>query len=198
MTYRSVVEVLADRMDEDTTSGLFSPDKRQARVAVVNNTSEPIVAVSVVHKYSGTHKNRHEWPVIAAGKSSEGTMTVDYNTGAFTTGRNWWFVAWYNKDLTRRWYSNPTNFHDVIDKLETVDPQDIKAAGSGREAADNLARLTTEKLFNSESTAGFKQHILRVEDANRLTEIIINSDRTITFKSKSGRSDTVAAESTVE
>ena len=26
-------------------------------------------------------------------------MEVEYNTGAFTTGRDWWPVTWYSPDM---------------------------------------------------------------------------------------------------
>lgn len=198
----------------DQGAGIFTPDKRQARVAVVNNTLEPIVAVSVLHKYSDVYNDRHEWPVIGPGKSSEGTMTVNYNTGWSTTGKDWWLIVWYSKDLKTRWYSNANNYRAIFDKLEEISPAAIRYAATGLAAlltsgtgpgavmagaaANRLASSTTDRLFNSESTDGFKQHMLRVEDAGKLTEIVINRDKTITFKSRSGMSETVTMEDAVK
>lgn len=54
-----------------------------------------------------------------------------------------------------------------------------------------VAKATTNRLYEMEETAGFKQHILREEDEGKVTEIIINEDETITFKSQSGDSETV-------
>ena len=183
--------------------------KRTAFVSVRNNTSGPLVAVSVVHKYSDNYKNQCQWGIIQPNEIPSDNMEVQYNTGAFTTGRDWWVVTWYSTDMKTLYYSNPNNFRDIIDKLEGIAPDAIAAAAgalaslpasltgpgavAAAAAAAVAAKVTTSALFNSESTAGFKQHILREEDEGALTEIVINADLTITFKSKSGNSDTVSA-----
>jgi hypothetical protein len=183
--------------------------RRTAFASVRNNTSGPLVAVSVVHKYSDNYKHQHQWGIIQPGDIPSDSMEVEYNTGAFTTGRDWWIVTWYSADMNTLYYSNPNNFRDIIDKLEGVAPDAISAAAgaiaglstsltgpgavAAAAAAAVAAKATTSALFNSESTAGFKQHILRAEDEGVLTEIVINADRTITFKSRSGNSDTVSA-----
>lgn len=183
--------------------------KRTAFASVRNNTSGPLVAVSVVHKYSDNYSNQHQWGIIQPDEIPSDYMEVEYNTGAFTTGRDWWVVTWYSADMNTLYYSNPNNFRDIIDKLESIAPDAIAAAagalaalpasltGPGAVAAASAAavaaKVTTSALFNSEGTAGFKQHILREEDEGALTEIVINADLTITFQSNSGTSDTVSA-----
>jgi hypothetical protein len=183
--------------------------KRTAFASVRNNTSGPLVAVSVLHKYSDNYKDQHQWGIIQPGEIPSDRMQVEYNTGAFTTGRDWWIVTWYSPDMKTLYYSNPNNFRDIIDKLESVAPDAISAAAgavaglgtsltgpgavAAAAAAAVAAKATTSALFNSEGTAGYKQHILRTEDEGQLTEIVINADRTITFKSRSGNSDTVSA-----
>lgn len=190
-------------------SSIFMVTKRTAYAAVRNNTSEPLVGVSVVHKYSDNFKNQQQWGIIQPGEITADSLTVEYNTGEFTTGRDWWVITWYSKDMKTLYYSNPNNFRNIIDALESVAPDAIAAAagataglstsltGPGAVAAATAtavaAKATTAGLFNSEGTAGFKQHILRAEDEWQVTEIVINADRTITFKSKSGNSDTVSA-----
>ncbi|KAL6900490.1 hypothetical protein GGI43DRAFT_383964 [Trichoderma evansii] len=62
--------------------------KRTATVSIRNNTSKPIFAVSLLHKYSDVYKNRKEWAAIAAGDVTNETLKVEYNTGFFTTGRD--------------------------------------------------------------------------------------------------------------
>ena len=191
---------------------IWDPVKSQARVVVVNETSTPICSVSVVHKYSDVYKNRHEWPAVLTGTRAESEMTVDYQTGAATTGRDWWIITWYSEDMKTLWYSDPNNFRGLLDKLESLAPDIVKEVAERIDAllakkdqaseeeammvadlARFLARATTDHLFNSEATERFKQHILREEDADALTEIVINPDRTITFQSKSGNSNTVAS-----
>lgn len=180
--------------------------KRTAYATVRNNTSQPLLAVGVVHKYSDNYKHREEFAIIRPGGLGEPKLLVEYNTGAFTTGRDWWAVTWYSPDMKTIHYSDPNNFRGIIDWLENIAPDTISAAAAAAaglvmiesgpgavvaaKAAAEAAKATTEGLFNSESTEGFKQHILRTEDENVTTEIIINSDLSITFKSNSGDSNT--------
>ncbi|OPB44851.1 hypothetical protein A0O28_0089890 [Trichoderma guizhouense] len=164
--------------------------KRTASVSIRNNTSNPIAA-------------------IPADDSSTESLKVEYNTGFFTTGRDWWFISWYSQDMKTLYYSNPQNFRGAFDAIEkSVSPELVYQAGmllapiaviSGGPvlavpvtlATIAVAKATTNRLYEMEETAGFKQHILREEDEGKVTEIIINEDETITFKSKSGGSETV-------
>lgn len=183
--------------------------KRTAYANVRNNTSRPLLAVGLVHKYSDDYKHRREWGVIQPGKIGGEPMKVEYNTGAFTTGRDWWLVTWYSPGMETMYYSDPNNFRDIIDWLESIAPDSISAAAgavaglgtsfTGPQAvafavlAENAAKATTDKLFNAETTAGFKQHILRAEDENAVATITINDDLTITITSNSGTSETVSS-----
>lgn len=123
-----------------------------------------------------------------------------------------WGVSWYSKDTKTLYYSNPENFRGVIDAAERITPATLApvtaaagilagAAGPGAAtaamAAATVAGMTVSTLFNSEGTAGFKRHMLVTEDENQTTEIIINEDNTITFKSPSGISETVTATKSV-
>ncbi|KAM4058543.1 hypothetical protein HRG_006495 [Hirsutella rhossiliensis] len=171
--------------------------KRTASVTIQNNAPEKIKSVSLIHKYSSVYKSRAEWPLIEQGKSPDpdNRTTVEYNTGPFTTGRDWWLLSFYNDDITINYMTNPNNFRDVVDFLEsigTVTTISLFGATAGVLAAA-VAKATTDRLFDSETTVGFKQHILRSEDADKLTTIVINADYTITFKSESGISETVTA-----
>ena len=162
-----------------------------------------MLAVSLVHKYSDNYKNKKEWDVIRPGETGE-PLTVEFNTGALTTGRDWWVVTWYSPDMKTLYYSAPNNFRGLIDGLEKIAPATIGTAAA--EASDAIAsesgviaqaasaalemaaQATTKKLFNTESTEGFKQHILRSEDQGKMMTISI-SDK-VTFTSKSGVSKT--------
>lgn len=160
--------------------------------------------MSLVHKYSDDYKNRKQWPVIKPGETAAEALTVEYRTGFGTTGRDWWLITWYNADMTVWYYSAPNNFRGIIDGLESITPDAVEAAataaadvitaessGIAQAAAATLviaAKKTTEKLVNAESTEGFKQHILRSEDADKVTTIIIGND--ISFNSHSGVSKT--------
>ncbi|KJZ67933.1 hypothetical protein HIM_12678 [Hirsutella minnesotensis 3608] len=186
--------------------------KRTANVTIQNNSPKNIKAVSLIHKYSSVYKSRAEWPLIEKGKSPgpDNQTTVEYNTGPFTTGRDWWLLSFYNDDITINYVTNPNNFRNVVDFLESIGSTTTitlfgATAGvlgmlagpvtsvAASVAAATVAKATTDQLFDSETTVGFKQHILRSEDAGKLTTIVINADYTITFKSESGISETVTA-----
>lgn len=182
--------------------------KRTAKVKVINHSSQTIRSVSVVHKYSDNYKDRHIFDELEDGAEAEGG-TVSYNTGIFTTGKDWWVVTWYDGTYERRYYSDPNNFRNVIDLLEKVAPAALKVAASlaakyaavksgnpqhaklFSKAAKKVAGLAADLLFNSESTDGFKQHILRSDDEGEFVSIYIYNNGAISIKSPSGTSDTV-------
>jgi hypothetical protein len=185
--------------------------KRTAFVKIQNNTPNTISGVGVSQKYSDVYKNQYDWSVIPSGMLSTAAMTVEYNTGAFTTGRDWWMVTYHREQTTsvrsnelKMWYSDPENFRSIIDFLEKAAPAPIKTAinvakGSNPQllpaakVAQIASKVMCKLMFNNESTAGFKQHILRFEDEERVRTIVINADNTIVFKSKSGNSNTVTS-----
>lgn len=182
-------------------------ERRTAQVSVENNTNDDLLSVSLIHKYSDDYNNDKPYSIIPSHQSGDGYLTVEYNTGPLTTGRDWWLLTWYSQDLKRQYYTHPNNFRGVFDALDKVAPSIIQAAvgsavalvtsESGPVAAGAaavavaLAKETTDQIFNSESTDGFKQHILRKEDQNAVTRIVINEDGTVDFYSRSGTSTTV-------
>lgn len=185
--------------------------KREAYVTIQNNTPDIISGASISHKYSDNYKNEAGFSDIPPGARSPMIHRVEYNTGALTLGRDWWFITYHRKQAGSKrpnellmWYSDPTNFRNIIDFLEQAAPVLIKTAikaakGSNpallpvAKAAQIVSKAMCDILFNEETTSGFKQHILRDEDAGKTTLIIINADNTITFKSPSGNSETVTS-----
>lgn len=186
-------------------------DTRQTCVQVINNSGEALNNVHVIHKYSSLYKNRARWERIELGaKTDSRDMTVRYNTGPLTTGRDWWAIIWNSADGKTFYVSDPQNFRQVVDWLERIMSTVMAAApapigfvtGSagglmpavaGTAAAAVIGSAISDLLFNKEDTAGFKQHILREDDECACTMITINSDRTITFTSVSGTSNTVTS-----
>ncbi|KAK2834898.1 hypothetical protein FQN49_006804 [Arthroderma sp. PD_2] len=173
-------------------------NKKTARVTVVNNTTRPVVAVSVIHKSSKAYKNRSQWAMIQPGENSSPELQVDYPA---TTDNDSWLVIWYSEDLQALWHSDPTDSvfpGDLLDRQTREEVQKVEealATGSepgsrGAQLASALAKSTTDRLFNSDSTEGFAQHVLRDEDADQLTEIVINANDTVTFKSRSSSTET--------
>jgi hypothetical protein len=199
---------------------ILAGEHQQATVRIQNNTPNPISGVRVVHKYSDEYKNNGAWlGVVPAYSVSEESMTVDYTTGIWELGRDWWSISYHREletsdqppsplDLDTSveiWYSDPENFRSIIDFLEGAAPSLVEAGVDALLATQPGVALTVEAaagiatdvlcnyLFNDESTAGFKQHILRNEDAGFDTIIHINDDNTIRFESNSGDSETVAS-----
>ncbi|RDA87389.1 hypothetical protein CP532_6989 [Ophiocordyceps camponoti-leonardi (nom. inval.)] len=187
--------------------------RRSSQVTVVNKTGSAIICVSLTHKYSSVYKDGHEWARIEPGVAAQDWMTVSYNTGPLTTGRDWWLLTFYDEDGLSLYATAPNNFRAVVDALESVAgtlflAASGAAAGVGAAvaglsgvggflaplAAIGIAKLTSDRMLSAEGTEGFKQHTLLAEDDGRLTAVIVNEDYTVTFRSTSGEvSDTVTA-----
>lgn len=182
---------------------------RTATAVVINYTGAPIYAVSLIHKYSNDFESHHEYSRVRHGyRTTSRRGAVKYNTGFFTLGKDWWLVSWYNEKFTRQYYSNPNNFRGIIDGLESVAPSLVSAAAgavagvataasgpgaivAASVAAEAVATATSLVLFNSGTTAGFKQHILRKSDEKQLVRIYLYSNGRIRITSPSGTSHTV-------
>lgn len=182
-----------------TYGPIVAVTKCTARVTVSNNTSDSLLGVSVIHKYSSVYRSQHLWHVIPPGETPSDDMEVDYNTGFLTTGLDWWYVSWFSTDMKTIYYSNPKNLSGLLDIVDCSAPYLIAAAAAAVAGGETdspaavaavaaAALATTSVLFNNDKVAGYKEHLLRDEDANALTVIVINPDLTITFKSPSGDS----------
>lgn len=170
------------------------PTHRKANVHVVNDTGERIRAVSIVHKYSDNYANDHVWEALERGATSDATQ-VDYNTGAFTTGRDWWLVAWVSDDGTTLYYTNPHNLRDFVDLLESVATSAATLVGSLVTSESGgwggaVGHAIVAPFVNNSKTSGFKQHILRAEDA--VTKIHVTKSE-VSWVSPSGTSKTGVA-----
>ncbi|MEW6404324.1 MAG: hypothetical protein AB1649_21200 [Chloroflexota bacterium] len=184
------------------------PTYQTAQVRIQNGTTRPLRGASVVHKYSDNYKNMKQWDnPIPPGAYTPADFRVEYHTGFLTTGRDWWLIAWEYKADDKVYYTDPDNLRSFIDGLEVagqiIIPAALAAAGAlvtaGTGAAVAVAvgaaagnRLAT-KLLNDESTGGFKQHILRDEDAGQTVIIVIRDDNTVAIQSPSGVSETVSS-----
>jgi hypothetical protein len=181
------------------------PDRRRAWVSIRNDTGQPMLGISLVHKYSNVYKDEKQWETLGNGELTKDPLAVDYNTGFLTTGKDWWLITWFHPDMKRIWYSSPNNLRGLFDFGDKLLP-DVIAGAAGAAAglvtsftgpgaiaagggAASAATLITSSLFNSGTTDGFKQHMLEKEDEGQLMEIVIHRD-TVEFKSKSGTSST--------
>jgi len=169
---------------------------RITKVHVQNLTGLEIESVSVVHKYSNVFIDKHDWGRVDNGKMTRRPMKIRYNTGAFTTGQDWWLVTWKYKDNNSLRYTSPNNFRGLIDTVERMHIlpfEAVKASLSKAPALQRLAHTPTAKLagglMNTGSTKGFKKHLLRASDqANGV--IITLSQNSVAFDSASGHSST--------
>ncbi len=164
------------------------PTHRIGEVKIVNQSSLNLASVSVIHKYSDNYKNQLDWTNVPAGGSTD-TKNVDYHTGFLTTGTDWWLITFCDTQ-GKLYVSDPTNFTGLIDFItggiktiaELLDNVDQRAA---------VAAKVASLFMNDEKVSGFKEHMLRSEDEERPTEIIIKNQGDITLDSKSGKSNTV-------
>ena len=191
----------------------FNPKKeimavQTANVVVKNETGKTLRSVNVVHKYSDDYKNKEDWGRLSPNGSTAPALRVEYNTGALTTGRDWWVVSWEYEGDDKLYHTDPNNMRGFVDILEKASavaiPIALAAAGAavgagatagagtaaGGAAAAAAGTILSNALFNAESTSGFKQHILRSEDADKTMSIIIDANNDVTFDSKSGKSKT--------
>ncbi len=181
---------------------------RSAKVRIENKTGQRVLSVSVGHKYSNDYKSEHSWqgPIETNTKTAPADdMVVEFNTGFMTTGRDWWVVNWVTED-GKTHITDPKNMRGLMDFLEkgglallepmaalkkllvdTTMPELDKAA----DVSNALTNAIVKALCNTESTSGFKQHILREEDEKQTTAIVLKPDG-VEFHSKSGTSKTGA------
>ena len=178
--------------------GMFDASPNTARVKVVNQTGESLRAVTITHKYSDVYTEIHTYDTVEAGGESSSDMEVQFNTGSFTTGRDWWLVVAVAEDGAV-FFSSPENFRGVIDSLEQVAPA-LAGVAADMATGNPVVGIAVEEairasdVFNTATTDGFKQHILREEDGE--VSIIIHSldrnpdggDDQLEFSSPSGTS----------
>jgi hypothetical protein len=184
---------------------------RTANVVVQNATGYNLEFVTVAHKYSSDYKETQTWGNLPNGQITPSPLSVRYNTGAFTTGRDWWSVAFRVKGSRTVYVTNPNNFRSLIDRAETLGTPLLNAAGQiggnaagkyiagepggtiGGKIGGQAGQALGNALFNAESTVGFKAHTLRGEDeASSRGQTVIRIERNqVKFISPSGTSTTV-------
>lgn len=159
----------------------YAVTKRAANVNVFNYTPKVIEWVSVAHKYSNNYKDHGAWGQLMPNTGTINPMRAYFNTGFGTTGQDWWVVSWKYAGDSRTCFTNPNNFRIVIEELERGALKQVRPLGEkagaylvslihaglakpgaliGGEAAQALGNA----LLNTESTVGFKKHVLRESD----------------------------------
>lgn len=163
-------------------------------VIITNKSGIHIKSISVVHKYSDVYKNQLDWNQVEPWTSTT-EQFVDYNVGFLTTGMDWWLVTFVD-DHGITYISDPDNFRDVVDALEKdfdrISNAAAELSGNAFKPAVLVASAIAGLFINSESTVGFKEHMLTFgDDDTQPTEIIIYDNGNMTFHSRSGDSKTV-------
>ena len=178
-------------------------EKHTADVQVVNKTGHDIEFVTIAHKYSDDYKNSKTWGNLRTGGVTKEPLQAEYNTGFLTTGRDWWIVTWKYKGDETIYVTNPKNLRSLVDAMEQFAGKVLPLAGEvvgsivggddGGTVGSAAAAALGSLLLNSESTVGFKQHILREEDSrerNARPTIIEIGEKEVRFSSSSGDSST--------
>ncbi|WP_425417926.1 hypothetical protein [Oricola indica] len=210
-----------------TVSTSYAVDKKQADVVVSNKTGKTILSVTVAHKYSDEYEHQLDWPGVLADGAKTSGQPVTYNTGFGTTGRDWWYVSWVYTDSSTIYYSDPNNFRGAIDFMEkagkiaipvgtsiaaTVFGAVCTASTAGAcgpaataavvttmaAASATIASAAAGELLANGGTKGFKQHILRDDDAGKTVTIELQKKNQILITSPSGDSRTVYASKPTE
>ena len=190
---------------------------RTAKATVNNLTGQRMVYATILHKYSDNYKNFRTWANLPDGTNTNASpLTVQYHTGFGTTGRDWWMVEWKAVD-GRTCVTNPNNFQGSINQVEGFlhgnagkagnkvgavlgeaaggylagPPGGVVGSQVGGPVGEAGANELADALFNSESTVGFKQHILRSEDEGKIVSISLYNNGEARIESPSGVSNTV-------
>lgn len=100
--------------------------------------------------------------------------------------------------------TDPANLRGFFDAAEVAATSAaMKAAALAADAAGAVtggiasgpvtaaSQGLTQTLLNKSGTAGYKRHMLTGKDADKVTQIILNANTSVTFRSPSGVSETV-------
>lgn len=169
---------------------------RSTTVHVQNLTGLDIESVSVVHKYSNVFREKTDWGKLSNGKMTRQFMKIRYNTGALTTGQDWWLVTWKYKRNNSVLYTAPNNFRGIVDMVERMHLLPYEAVNTSMRQVPGFQLLSitptarlANGLMNSGSTKGLKKHLLRKSDQANGVIITIRHD-SVAFDSASGHSST--------
>jgi len=92
--------------------------KREAQIFVENKTGKEIEIVTVIHKYSDVYKNSMTWVELPNQVATKFPIKCEYNTGAFTTGKDWWLVTFKFKGNDDIYATSPNNLRSGFDAVE--------------------------------------------------------------------------------
>jgi hypothetical protein len=172
--------------------------KNYAQAVIQNNSSKTFVSIGLSHKYSDVFKDQTSWAALAPGQTSTPPLTVEYNTGFGTTGQDWWYILAVDSE-GNIWNTNPSNARWLWDGADSLIQKFGSTVAGWLFAGATITEGTTvigagliqllTMMTNNESTAGFKEFLLRSEDAGQTVTITL-TDTNIHFSAPSGIADT--------
>lgn len=160
---------------------------RTAFCFIINKSTHHVLSTKLIHKYSDVYKDIFKQnPIqISAPNERVGSEILNFNTGNFTTGQDWFYLRWISIDPSNgKCYfheTNPNNFRWLFDAAEKVISFDDVVQ------KQSLGFVSESVIFNIESTVGFKKHVLRKIDSKNDNDVVIGQDQ-VYFCSKSGNS----------
>lgn len=172
-----------------------------AQVVIKNASSKTFITIGLSHKYSNNYKNQGNWAALAPGQTSSPPMTVEYNTGFGTTGQDWWYLLAVDSE-GNVWNTNPSNARWLWDSVDWGIQKFGSTIAGWMVAGATITEGTTlvgaalvqllTAITNNESTTGFKEFLLRSEDAGQTVTITL-TDTEIQFSAPSGTAVTPLA-----
>lgn len=99
-------------------SSAHAQTKRTCKVFVENRSGKEIETLTLIHKYSDNYKNSFTWVELPSGQTTKFPLPCEYNTGTFTTGKDWWLVEFTFKGDKAVYATAPNNFRGAFDAIE--------------------------------------------------------------------------------
>ncbi|WP_235754424.1 hypothetical protein [Paracoccus salsus] len=193
-------------LSQPEKSGLEAPwiKHRTAVASIVNQTTEAIASVSLIHKFSDNCLDHYIWSgVLKPGEAVSPAGKVRYHTGAGSTGLDWWRVTWVNAEK-QMVATAPQNFQEIFNwvegflkdnaswaelKLMQSLPESGEAAPFVAAAAGAI-KAADAMILNKETTVGFKEYMLEAGDDGATVTLTIGADGQVAFTSPSGSEST--------
>ncbi len=167
--------------------------ERYARVRIVNQTGKRLREVSYIHRYSTDYYRMCVFRNLEHGAGVLDAKTIQYRTGIFAAGDDWWLIRWQFEDGTVYSSSSgkilavdPVTLRGVLDVEDIIRP----AAGApvstvgvidcetgaliSSDAMLSLLRAACDMdLHHEPKWAGYRSCMLYAEDEGRIVTITI-------------------------
>lgn len=179
----------------------FSPLPYNANVEIQNDFGQPVVNVSLIYKYGTIWKRQHTWELMEKKELSSETMPVLFDAGLISDERNWWQMSWTDLDERSIYVLTPEALGHASTAKKGTGALGLLGAlfgaaimlpfgppGTAYGSAQGFlaGMMISNSLYNSERVDSFQEHNLRKQDDAKRVTIIINANKTATFRSWAG------------